>query len=124
MGTYYRIVNHATKERIEPDCIGSGGLKERAMIGGAAGRLFMFLHIWGDSHKWEMLHDCGDEYYQSAAYKNVTSDKAKEFNEFYPEMWIDLHADSSGVNWEKSQNPRPDDWEQKYGAHGVRREMF
>jgi hypothetical protein len=43
MGVYYRLVNLATKERIEPSGIGDGGVKRDSLILGKTANLFMFL---------------------------------------------------------------------------------
>lgn len=82
MGIYYKLVNHQTRERIEPSHLGGGGIKFAAMIAGPSSKLLMFLHLGGDSD-WTVVGDTGAAYEEAEAYADATETYRVRYNEWW-----------------------------------------
>lgn len=91
MGCYFKLVNPMTRECIEPSRIGGQGIKQGAIVFGAAGRLFAYLHIWEDQG-WLIVGDehRGSDLYEDESIKDATEKWVAKFNEMYPEEAITM----------------------------------
>lgn len=83
MGVYYRLVNLETKEAIEPEQIGGGGIRHNAVVNGDASRLFAHLHLRGED-AWRLV---GDDGYDGLV--DATEKYREEFNKMYPDAKIE-----------------------------------
>ena len=80
MGVYYLFLNDESRERVEPFCIGDGGIKWGNIIYGDAAHVFTFL-IMRDP-RWRIQGDHRDEYYDSrATHRDITEATLAAFNE-------------------------------------------
>lgn len=90
MGVYYKLVNRVTRQRIEPELLGSGGIKHSSIVFGPAGRIFAWLHMKGKAD-WRVIDDCGEEYFLTETkyadiepFTDVTEEMRLAFNSYYP----------------------------------------
>lgn len=99
MGVYYKLVNRVTKERIEPDMIGGGGIKFGALIAGPSSKLLMFLHLKGQQD-WTVLGDTGDEY----------SETEKEGSPGYLADMTEVYRQEYNLYWDGQDHIEQSKW--------------
>lgn len=84
MGTYYRLVNHRTRQKVEPGPVGGGNIKWNGMVYGSMAHILAFLSIRDDW--WRILgdnayaeyHRCGHEY------EDITEEVVTAYNDECP----------------------------------------
>ena len=80
MGTYYTILNHTKRQKLDPGQIGGGNIKASGIAHGDAGRILAFAMIndWIGDHV-VVQGDWGDDD-PGAGYEDVTEQIVRKFN--------------------------------------------
>ena len=94
MGVYYLLVNHETKEKLDPALVGSGNIKRSGIIFGAVAHLFTFLFMRDPN--WTILGDGNLTYTEcDTHYRDVTELTVRDYNResFGPEDHIEYNVD-------------------------------
>lgn len=87
MSTYWIFVNHTKRERIDPDYVGDGHIKETPITFGDAGRLLTFamFNAWRGDHVTLEPDGCLDHLAQFTSWPEVSDREIAAFNKRYPD---------------------------------------
>jgi len=86
MSTYWIFVNHTKRERIDPDYIGDGHIRETPIIFSDAGRLLVFtmFNAWRGDHVTIEADSDLERLATFQAWPEVSDREVDAFNKHYP----------------------------------------